>query len=45
MQEIMQEIRRVALPVNDDEGNKRFMQQSMRILKGRQDKIERIASK
>jgi len=35
-------IRRVALPVDDDDVvNKRFVQQSMRILKGWQDEIEK----
>jgi len=35
-------IRRVALPIDDgDAVNKRYMQQSMQILKDRQDEIER----
>jgi len=34
-------IRRVALPVDDDVVDKRFVQQSMQILKDRQDEIEK----
>jgi len=34
-------IRRVALPIDDDVVNKRFVQQNMQILKDRQDEIEK----